>query len=94
MITPRQIKIDGIVPIIPTPFDEKEQIDWATLSALLEFACGIDVCAIYLPAYASEFYKLSDANAARPSPKPSSNPATDARDRAGECRTPRLHAVN
>jgi len=28
---------------------------------LLDFACGIDVCAVCLPAYASEFYKLSDA---------------------------------
>ena len=28
---------------------------------MLDFACGIDVCAVCLPAYASEFYKLSDA---------------------------------
>ena len=61
MITPRNIKIDGIVPIIPTIFDEKERIDWSAFEALLDFACGIDVCAICLPAYASEFYKLSDA---------------------------------
>jgi 4-hydroxy-tetrahydrodipicolinate synthase len=61
MITPGNIKIDGIVPIIPTIFDEKERIDWSAFEALLDFACGIDVCAICLPAYASEFYKLSDA---------------------------------
>jgi len=60
MITPRNIKIDGIVPIIPTIFDKKERIDWSAFEALLDFACGIDVCAICLPAYASEFYKLSD----------------------------------
>ena len=56
----RNIKIDGIVPIIPTIFDKKERIDWSAFEALLDFACGIDVCAICLPAYASEFYKLSD----------------------------------
>jgi len=55
------INIDGIIPIIPTPFDRNEQIDWDALGRLLDFACGIDVCAVCLPAYASEFYKLSDA---------------------------------
>ena len=61
MITPRNFEIDGIIPIIPTIFDQKERIDWAALDSLLDFACGIDVCAVCLPAYASEFYKLSDA---------------------------------
>ncbi|HXX24202.1 MAG TPA: dihydrodipicolinate synthase family protein [Terriglobia bacterium] len=61
MITPRNIKIDGIIPIIPTIFDQKERIDWSAFDPLLDFACGIDVCAVCLPAYASEFYKLSDA---------------------------------
>lgn len=60
VITKRTINIDGIIPIIPTPFDEKEQIDWPVLDRLVDFACGIDVCAVCLPAYASEFYKLSD----------------------------------
>ena len=61
MITRQTIKVDGIIPIIPTPFDEKDQIDWRDFGRLLDFACGIDVCAVCLPAYASEFYKLSDA---------------------------------
>jgi 4-hydroxy-tetrahydrodipicolinate synthase len=52
------MKLDGIVPIIPTPFDAEEQIDWQSLRQLLDFACSIDVSAICLPAYASEFYKL------------------------------------
>lgn len=55
------MRIDGIVPIIPTAFDEKERIDWRAQERLLDFACGIDVSAVCLPAYASEFYKLSDA---------------------------------
>jgi len=57
----KQMKVDGIIPIIPTPFDESEQVDWSALRALLDFACSIDVSAVCLPAYASEFYKLSDA---------------------------------
>lgn len=61
MITPQKFEINGIIPIVPTPFDEKERIDWRALDQLLDFACGIDVCAVCLPAYASEFYKLSDA---------------------------------
>ncbi len=61
MTTLPTIKIDGIVPIIPTPFDEKERIDWVAFGRLLDFACGVDVSAVCLPAYASEFYKLSDA---------------------------------
>jgi len=61
MITPRNVKIDGIIPIIPTIFDQKERIDWSAFDPVLDFACGIDVCAVCLPAYASEFYKLSDA---------------------------------
>jgi len=61
MITRREIKIDGIIPIIPTIFDEQDRINWSGLDRLLDFACGIDVCAVCLPAYASEFYKLSDA---------------------------------
>ena len=59
-MTQPPLKIDGIVPIIPTPFDENERIDWHAMDRLLDFACGIDVSAICLPAYASEFYKLSD----------------------------------
>jgi len=61
MSTQQTLKIDGIIPIIPTPFDEEERIDWDALSRLLDFACKIEVCAVCLPAYASEFYKLSDA---------------------------------
>lgn len=54
------MQLDGIVPIIPTPFDAKEQIDWQAMQQLLDFACAADVSAICLPAYASEFYKLSE----------------------------------
>jgi len=54
------MKLDGIVPIIPTPFNVEEQIDWRTMRQLLEFAGSMAVSAVCLPAYASEFYKLSN----------------------------------
>src|ERR1051325_3531882 len=53
------MKIDGIVPIVPTPFTPDGEIEWGALRQLLDFAASIDVCAVCLPAYASEFYKLS-----------------------------------
>jgi dihydrodipicolinate synthase/N-acetylneuraminate lyase len=52
--------IDGIVPIIPSPFDRDEQIDWQALRGLVEFACASGARAVCLPAYASEFYKMSE----------------------------------
>src|SRR5437667_12163049 len=56
-----KFQIDGIVPVIPTPFDADEEIDWAALRSLLDFAAGADVGAGCLPAYGSEFYKLTEA---------------------------------
>ena len=53
------MNLNGIVPIIPTPFDLEEQIDWQAMRQLLDFACSVDIAAVCLPAYASEFYKLS-----------------------------------
>src|ERR1019366_6348713 len=60
MNTQNQMKAEGIIPIIPTPFDENEQVDWCAMRALLDFACSVELGAVCLPAYASEFYKLSD----------------------------------
>jgi dihydrodipicolinate synthase/N-acetylneuraminate lyase len=53
-------QIHGIVPIIPTPFGENQEVDWESLRALVDFACAGGACAMCLPAYASEFYKLSE----------------------------------
>src|SRR3982750_2559952 len=50
----------GVVPIIPTPFTEKEEIDEDALRRLIDFAVSCEVEAACLPAYASEFYKLTD----------------------------------
>jgi 2-keto-3-deoxy-L-arabinonate dehydratase len=55
------LQIDGVVPIIPTPFlPQGGGPDWKALKRLLDFAVNGGVCAVCLPAYASEFYKLTD----------------------------------
>jgi 4-hydroxy-tetrahydrodipicolinate synthase len=50
----------GVVPIIPTPFTEKEETDGDALRRLIDFAVAGGIEAACLPAYASEFYKLTD----------------------------------
>jgi 4-hydroxy-tetrahydrodipicolinate synthase len=60
-----ELRVSGIVPIIPTPFTADEQVDWPSLRRLVEFACGTNACAMCLPGYASEFYKLSDGERLR-----------------------------
>jgi 4-hydroxy-tetrahydrodipicolinate synthase len=55
------LHVNGIVPIVPTPFTIEEQIDWPSLRRLVDFACATGACAMCLPAYASEYYKLSES---------------------------------
>lgn len=50
----------GVVPIIPTPFTCSEEIDEDALKRLVDFAIKNRIQAACLPAYASEFYKLTD----------------------------------
>ncbi len=52
--------LEGVIPIIPTPFTENEEIDGDALRRLVDFACSCGIEAACLPAYASEFYKLTD----------------------------------
>lgn len=59
------VEIRGIVPIVPTPFKGDQEVDWVSLQALVDFACASGACALCLPAYASEFYKLSEGERRR-----------------------------
>src|SRR5215468_72322 len=59
MRTPKK-RLEGVVPVLVTPFLEDETIDEASLRRMVDFAAELEVSAICLPAYASEFYKLSD----------------------------------
>lgn len=52
--------LTGVVPIVPTPFTKTEEIDEAALRQLIDFAVSNQLEAVCLPAYASEFYKLTD----------------------------------
>jgi len=60
MIGKSDFEIDGIIPIIPTPFARDERIHTASLAGLVDFAVAAGACAVGLPAYGSEFYKLSE----------------------------------
>jgi 4-hydroxy-tetrahydrodipicolinate synthase len=53
-------RIDGIIPIVPTPFSAAGEVDWSALHGLIEFARASGARAACLPAYASEFYKLDE----------------------------------
>ncbi|MEX0612589.1 MAG: dihydrodipicolinate synthase family protein [Pirellulales bacterium] len=55
------LTINGIVPVIPTPFTDQEAIDAPTLRTAVNFAASRKMAAICLPAYGSEFYKLSES---------------------------------
>jgi len=62
---PDRFLIDGIVAVVPTPFTSEEAVDWAAIGGLIDFACACGACAVCLPAYGSEFYKLSEAERLR-----------------------------
>jgi dihydrodipicolinate synthase/N-acetylneuraminate lyase len=53
-------ELSGVVPIVPTPFTSTEEIDEKALRKLIDFAVERGIEAVCLPAYASEFYKLTD----------------------------------
>lgn len=54
------VQIEGIVPVVPTPFDDHGRIDEEGLRKLVDFCVDGGACAICLPAYVGEFYKLSE----------------------------------
>jgi 4-hydroxy-tetrahydrodipicolinate synthase len=52
--------LSGVVPIVPTPFTNSEEVDEDALRQLIDFAISNQLETVCLPAYASEFYKLTD----------------------------------
>jgi dihydrodipicolinate synthase/N-acetylneuraminate lyase len=54
------LEIDGVVPIVPVPFSSDGRIDEESLRRLVEFCVEERASALCLPAYGSEFYKLSE----------------------------------
>lgn len=61
MVTETAGQIRGVVPIVPTPFLNDETIDLHGVRRCVEFAAACKLSAVCLPAYASEFYKLNEA---------------------------------
>lgn len=55
------LKLEGIVPIVPIPFFPDGAIDDDGIRSLIEFCLRGGASAVCLPAYGSEFYKLSEA---------------------------------
>jgi 4-hydroxy-tetrahydrodipicolinate synthase len=55
------VRLEGVVPVVPTPFRADESIDFAGLAGCVRFAVRHEIGAVCLPAYASEFYKLKEA---------------------------------
>ncbi|MBI4550828.1 MAG: dihydrodipicolinate synthase family protein, partial [Candidatus Latescibacteria bacterium] len=53
--------IDGIVPVLPIPFDDDGGIDESSLRRVVEFCVDHRASAVCLPAYGGEFYKLSES---------------------------------
>ena len=52
-------ELRGIVPVLPTPFGPDDEIDLDSLRQVVDFCVEKGLCAACIPAYASEFYKLT-----------------------------------
>jgi 2-keto-3-deoxy-L-arabinonate dehydratase len=55
------VKLAGVVPIIPVPFHEDEAIDETSLARVVDWVASCRLGGMCLPAYGSEFYKLSES---------------------------------
>ena len=53
----------GIYQIMQTPFTDDGDIDWDSFTSQIEFAVAAGVHGLVIPALASEFFTLSDAEA-------------------------------
>ncbi len=60
-MTGLSVEVSGVVPIVPTPFEPgTEALDLAAHRRLVDHAIALGLSAVCLPAYGSEFYKLTD----------------------------------
>ena len=53
--------IRGVVPVVPTPFNPDESIDLESLGRVVDWIAARGLAGMCLPAYGSEFYKLTEA---------------------------------
>lgn len=58
----QQPRLWGVVPVLPTPFLRgSEEVAYGALEPLVDFAVSFGATGVCIPAYASEFYKLTEA---------------------------------
>lgn len=50
--------LHGILPVLPTPFTADDEVDFAVIPRLLDFAAQSGIRTVVTPAFGSEFYKL------------------------------------
>jgi 4-hydroxy-tetrahydrodipicolinate synthase len=58
-------EISGVIPILPTPFNNDESLDESGYETILGFAKKAGCKTVGLPAFGSEFYKLSPGERSR-----------------------------
>ena len=56
-----EVRLRGVVPVVPTPFGPDESIDTESLASVVDWIAGRGLAGMCLPAYGSEFYKLTQA---------------------------------
>ncbi len=56
-----EVRLRGVVPVVPTPFGPDESIDTESLASVVDWIAGQGLAGMCLPAYGSEFYKLTEA---------------------------------
>ncbi len=56
-----EVRLRGVVPVVPTPFRPDESIDTESLASVVDWIAGRGLAGMCLPAYGSEFYKLTEA---------------------------------
>ena len=54
------VRLRGVVPVVPTPFRPDESIDIESLASVADWIAGRGLAGMCLPAYGSEFYKLTE----------------------------------
>ena len=59
--SPPELRLHGVVAVVPTPFKPDESIDVESLTRVIDWIAGCQLGGMCLPAYGSEFYKLTEA---------------------------------
>lgn len=55
------MRVEGVCPVVETPFTADERVDVEAFATLADRLAGTGVRSVMFPGFASEFYKLTDA---------------------------------